>query len=323
MSNVLSTVDARTQLVGQNRLELLMFHLGGRQLYAINVFKVQEVMRLPHLTEIPDRHPVVRGVTHLRGQTVPVVDLRHAINIGPLKQTEDATIIVTEYNKTVQAFLVGGVDRIVNMKWDDILPPPDGAGKQNYLTAITQMDDRIVEIIDVEKVLSEISPYNVSVSEEVYDRPLLERVHGKKILIVDDSSVARKQLKIVLEEMGFDVVSTCNGLEGYQKLHAWKEEGLNFKEELMMVITDAEMPEMDGYTLTTEIRRDSELKELFVILHTSLSGNFNKAMVKRVGCDGFLSKFQPNELARTVQHHVRRRLGIIPMDEEYVPATPQ
>ena len=140
MSGVLSSVDARTQLVGQNRLELLLFHLGGTQLFAINVFKVQEVMRLPALTKMPDRHPVVRGVTHLRGQTVPVVDLRHAIQMGPLKVAEEeATIIVTEYNMTVQAFLVGGVDRIVNMNWNEILPPPGGSGRNHYLTAITRI----------------------------------------------------------------------------------------------------------------------------------------------------------------------------------------
>src|SRR5690554_8191165 len=94
MSSILSSVDARTNLVGENRLELLLFNLGGTQKFAINVFKVQEVMRLPKLTLIPDRQPVVRGVTHLRGQTVPVVDLRHAIKMGPLKQVEgeEATI---------------------------------------------------------------------------------------------------------------------------------------------------------------------------------------------------------------------------------------
>ena len=199
MSGVLSSVDARTKLVGQNRLELLLFHLGGSQFFAINVFKVQEVMRLPRLTRIPDCHPVVRGVTHLRGQTVPVVDLRQAIQMGPLNMDAvDATIIVTEYNKTVQAFLVGGVDRIVNMNWNEILPPPSGAGRQHYLTAISRMDGRIVEIIDVEKVLAEISPYNTQLSDDVYDRGLLNQVQGKKILIVDDSMVAIEQMRRVM-----------------------------------------------------------------------------------------------------------------------------
>ncbi|MAK90136.1 MAG: chemotaxis protein CheW [Oleibacter sp.] len=311
MSGVLSAVDARTKLVGQNRLELLLFHLGGSQHFAINVFKVQEVMQMPRLTRIPDRHPVVRGVTHLRGQTVPVVDLRHAIQMGPLKlNEEDATIIVTEYNMTVQAFLVGGVDRIVNMNWNEILPPPGGSGRQHYLTAITRIDDRIVEIIDVEKVLAEIAPYHSNLSDDAYDNELREAIKGKDILIVDDSHVAIEQMRSVLGPMGLNIVEAHNGLEAYQQLMHWKEEGRDINNNLMMIITDAEMPEMDGYMLTTEIRRDPELKDTMIILHTSLSGNFNKAMVQKVGCDGFLSKFAPKEMAKEVQRLMRKKLGM-------------
>ena len=317
MSSILSTVDARTKLVGQNRLELLLFNLGGSQQFAINVFKIQEVMRLPSLTRIPERHPTVRGVTHLRGQTVPVVDLRHAISMGPLKvDDKEATIIVTEYNRTVQAFLVGGVDRIVNMNWSEILPPPGGSGRQHYLTAITRLDDRIIEIIDVEKVLAEISPYNMTLTSDAYDQELLEVIRGKDILIVDDSSVALQQMRQVLAPMGMNIVEAHNGLEAYQLLMHWKQEGRNFKEDLMMIITDAEMPEMDGYMLTTEIRRDPEMKETMVVLHTSLSGNFNKAMVEKVGCDGFLSKFAPEKLAKEVQGLLRQKLGM-PVREEF------
>jgi two-component system, chemotaxis family, chemotaxis protein CheV len=309
MSGVLSSVDARTKLVGQNRLELLLFHLGGSQYFAINVFKVQEVMRLPRLTCIPDCHPVVRGVTHLRGQTVPVVDLRQAIQMGPLNvKSTDATIIVTEYNMTVQAFLVGGVDRIVNMNWNEILPPPGGAGRQHYLTAITRLDKRIVEIIDVEKVLAEIAPYNTRLGDDAYDRQLLDQIQGRKILLVDDSHVAIEQMRQVLGPMGLSIVEARNGLEAYQLLMHWKEQGMDIDNELMMIITDAEMPEMDGYMLTTEIRRDPVLKNIIVVLHTSLSGNFNKAMVEKVGCDGFLSKFAPEEMAKEVQRLMRTKL---------------
>ena len=315
MSGVLSSVDARTKLVGQNRLELLLFHLGGSQHFAINVFKVQEVMRMPRLTRIPDRHPVVRGVTHLRGQTVPVVDLRQAIQMGPLKIDEsDATIIVTEYNMTVQAFLVGGVDRIVNMNWSEILPPPGGAGRQHYLTAITRIDNRIVEIIDVEKVLAEIAPYHTSLGSDAYDQELLEVIRGKDILIVDDSHVAIEQMRQVLGPMGLNIVEAHNGLEAYQLLMYWKDQGRDIANNLMMIITDAEMPEMDGYMLTTEIRRDPELKNTFIILHTSLSGNFNKAMVEKVGCNGFLSKFAPQAMAKEVQRLMREKLGMPPRE---------
>jgi two-component system chemotaxis response regulator CheV len=310
MSGVLSAVDARTQLVGQNRLELLLFSLGGSQLFAINVFKVQEVMSLPPLTEIPDRHEFVVGVTHLRGQTIPVVDLRRAIKMGKTVIDENSTIIVTEYNMTVQAFLVASVERIVNMNWNEILPPPVGAGRSHYLTAISRMDDKIVEIIDVEKVLAEITPYNGVISDDWIDHELVDVIKGKQILIADDSQVALNQVTGVLEKLGIDVVPTHNGLEAYQVLEAWKAEGKDIANDVLMLITDAEMPEMDGYMLTTEIRKDPELKGMFIVLHTSLSGSFNKAMVEKVGCDGFLSKFQPEKLTKEVQRIIRKKLGM-------------
>jgi two-component system chemotaxis response regulator CheV len=310
MSGVLSTVDARTQLVGQNRLELLLFSLGGSQRFAINVFKVQEVLSLPPITEIPDRHEVVVGVTHLRGQTIPVVDLRRAIKMGSTKIDENSTIIVTEYNMTVQAFLVAGVERIVNMNWNEILPPPVGAGRSHYLTAISRMDDRIVEIIDVEKVLAEITPYDGEISDEWIDDELVDLIQGKQILIADDSQVALNQVTGVLVKLGIDVVATHNGLEAYQVLQSWKAEGKDIGNDLLMMITDAEMPEMDGYMLTSEIRKDPELKDMFIVLHTSLSGSFNKAMVEKVGCDGFLSKFQPEQLTKEVQRIIRKKLGL-------------
>jgi two-component system chemotaxis response regulator CheV len=311
MSGVLSAVDARTQLVGQNRLELLLFRLDGRQRFAINVFKVQEVLSLPPLTEIPDRHEVVVGVTYLRGQTIPVVDLRRAIKMGVTKVDKDSTIIVTEYNMTVQAFLVSSVDRIVNMNWSDILPPPAGAGRQHYLTAITRMEDDIVEIIDVEKVLAEITPYNVEIEDGWIDDDLVNLIKGKQILIADDSPVALNQVSGVLERLGIDVVATHNGLEAYQVLEAWKAEGKDIANDVLMLITDAEMPEMDGYMLTTEVRKDAMLKDMFIVLHTSLSGSFNKAMVEKVGCNSFLSKFQPEKLTREVQRIIRKKLGIL------------
>jgi two-component system chemotaxis response regulator CheV len=311
MSGVLSAVDARTQLVGQNRLELLLFRLDGRQRFAINVFKVQEVLSLPPLTEIPDRHEVVVGVTYLRGQTIPVVDLRRAIKMGVTKVDKDSTIIVTEYNMTVQAFLVSSVDRIVNMNWSDILPPPAGAGRQHYLTAITRMEDDIVEIIDVEKVLAEITPYNVEIEDGWIDDDLVNLIKGKQILIADDSQVALNQVSGVLERLGIDVVATHNGLEAYQVLEAWKAEGKDIANDVLMLITDAEMPEMDGYMLTTEVRKDAMLKDMFIVLHTSLSGSFNKAMVEKVGCNSFLSKFQPEKLTREVQRIIRKKLGIL------------
>ncbi|WP_313513028.1 chemotaxis protein CheV [Pseudomonas sp.] len=304
MAGILDSVDQRTQLVGENRLEILMFRLAGRQLFAINVFKVQEVLQLPRLTLMPQRHRCVCGVINLRGQTLPVIDLSQAIGMRPLVPDEKSTIIVTEYNRSVQAFLVGGVERILNLNWESILPPPGGAGRQHYLTAITKADDQLVEIIDVEKVLAEIVPYSAKVSNDRLADPIFERARGREVLLVDDSNVALSQLKETLSQLGLKLHTASDGLKGLQALKKWADEGQVMTDKLLMVFTDAEMPEMDGYRLTTEIRNDPRLKNLYVVLHTSLSGSFNEAMVKKVGCDNFLSKFQPDKLVDVIRERL-------------------
>ncbi|MDE3739626.1 two-component system chemotaxis response regulator CheV [Metapseudomonas resinovorans] len=306
MAGILDTVDQRTQLVGENRLEILMFRLSGRQLFAINVFKVQEVLQLPKMTLIPQRHPVVCGVVNLRGQTLPVIDLSQAIGMRPLVPDERSTIIVTEYNRSVQAFLVGGVDRILNLNWESIMPPPGGAGRQHYLTAITKVDEQIVEVIDVEKVLSEIVPMSTRVSADRLENPLLQMAVGREVLLVDDSTVALTQLRETLSQLGMRMHMASDGLKALKMLKAWADSGEDMTEKLLMIFTDAEMPEMDGYRLTTEIRNDPRLRDLYVVMHTSLSGSFNDAMVKKVGCDNFLSKFQPDKLVDVVMDRLNR-----------------
>ncbi|HBS79380.1 MAG: chemotaxis protein CheW [Pseudomonas sp.] len=304
MAGILESVDQRTRLVGQNRLEILMFRLSGRQQFAINVFKVQEVVQLPKMTLMPHRHGSVCGVVNLRGQTLPVIDLSRAIGLRPLVPDESSTIIVTEYNRSIQAFLVGGVDRILNLNWEEVLPPPTTAGRQHYLTAITKVEDKLVEVIDVEKVLAEIVPYNTSIAPERLTDPVLERARGREVLCVDDSTVALAQLRETLSQLGITVHSASDGMKGLNKLKAWADSGEVLTDRLLMVFTDAEMPEMDGYRLTTEIRNDPRLRDLYVVLHTSLSGSFNLAMVQKVGCDNFLSKFQPEKLVDVVRERL-------------------
>lgn len=306
MASILDSVNQRTQLVGENRLEILMFRLHGHQLFAINVFKVQEVVRLPKLALIPQRHPHMCGVITLRGQTIPVIDLAQAIGMRPLLQNENSTVIVTEYNRSIQAFLIGSVERIVNLNWESVQPPPRTAGRQHYLTAITRVDEAIVEIIDVEKVLAEIIPMNAKISAEKLNNPILAKASGREVLIIDDSMVALNQLTEALGQLGITVHQATDGLKGLQQLQLWADQGEVLTDKLLMVFTDAEMPEMDGYRLTTEIRNDPRLRDLYVVMHTSLSGSFNAAMVEKVGCDNFLSKFQPDRLADVIEERLQR-----------------
>ncbi len=316
MAGVLDSVNQRTQLVGQNRLELLLFRLGGQQIYGINVFKVKEVLQCPPLNQLPKRNPVVRGVAHIRGGTISIMDMNQAIGRAPLDNYENCFVIITEYNRTTQGFLVRSVERIVNMNWGDIHPPPRGAGKENYLTAVTEVEGHLVEIIDVEKILAEVSPLAEEVTAGVFEDGIAERVVQRHVLIVDDSTVARKQIQRVVESMGIRTTLCKDGREAYEYLVNLVETGHDPYAELVMVISDIEMPEMDGYTFTAEVRQHPLLKELHIVLHTSLSGVFNEAMVKKVGANDFLAKFNPDELARRVNDRILDMTGEGILDED-------
>lgn len=304
MVGVLDSVNQRTQLVGQNRLELLLFNLGGRQRYGINVFKVKEVLQCPPLSEIPRRNPVIRGVAHIRGGTIPIMDMRQATGYAPLDDIENCFVIITEYNRSTQGFLVRGVERIVNMNWGDIHPPPKGAGRENYLTAVTEVDGRLVEIIDVEKILAEVSPLPIEVSADVIENSKRDITVCKHVLIVDDSTIARKQIQKVIESLGCKTTLKKDGREALTFLEEILADNKDPCHELLMIISDIEMPEMDGYTFTAEVRANERLRDLHIILHTSLSGVFNEAMVKKVGANEFLAKFHPDELATRVNARI-------------------
>ena len=305
MAGVMDSVNQRTQLVGQNRLELLLFRLDGPQLYGINVFKVREVLQCPKLTVMPKSHPVVCGVASIRGATIPILDLAMATGSGALKDQSSPFVIITEYNTKTQGFLVGAVERIVNMNWEEIHPPPKGTGRDHYLTAVTRLDNQLVEIIDVEKILSEVSPSSESISHGVVDVDTHTKAVSLRVLTVDDSSEARKQVSRCLQTVGVEVVSLNDGRQALEYLRKLVDEGKDPSEEFLMMISDIEMPEMDGYTLTSEIRSDPRMQNLHIILHTSLSGVFNQAMVKKVGANDFLAKFRPDDLASRVVDRIK------------------
>lgn len=304
MSSILDSVNKRTQLVGQNRLELLLFKLNGRQRFGINVFKVKEVLQCPPLTTLPKLNSVVRGVAHIRGKTISVIDLSAATGGRPIEDTSDCFIIISEYNRSVQGFLVKSVERIINMNWEAILPPPQGAGRYSYLTAVTEIEGELVEILDVEKILDEISPVKTQISEEVDEKLTIDRERHFHIMVIDDSAVARKQIVRALESLSLQIDTAKDGREALDKLVSIASEMDNVATEIPLIISDIEMPEMDGYTLTAEIRNNPKLKDIKVVLHTSLSGVFNQAMVEKVGANDFIAKFNPDELAAAVNKHL-------------------
>ena len=253
---------------------------------------------------MPKLQKFVIGVAHIRGQTISVIDLAYAIGGRPSTNIDKCFIIIAEYNRSTHAFLVSSVERILNMNWDKIMPPPKGAGDSNYMTAVTEIDGELVEILDVEKILEEISPSKLENTdlEAVYDsefKKIIEK-HKPVVLVADDSRVALNQVTSALEKMNLTVVKAHDGREAFNLLREAAGKG-PVEHQYAVVISDVEMPEMDGYTLCSTVRQDPSLKNLYVILHTSLSGVFNLGMVSKVGANDFIPKFNPLELARAVK----------------------
>ena len=298
MSSVMEGVDRLTRIAGQNRVELLLFQLGPAQTFGINVFKVREVLKCPQLRRVPQSNPHVCGVMHSRGQTVTVIDLASVLGMPPLAGQHDEFVVITEYNGRVQAYLVAKVERIVNLRWDEIHPPPRGIGGGNYLTAVVTIDNRLIEILDVERILVEIVGVNDVVSANLCE----ERgstTRPRHVFVADDSMVARKQVTKVLDQIGFTYDVAENGRLAWAALKAAAAEQ-PILSRYSMLISDIEMPEIDGYTLTKLIKSDPDLKQLYVCLHTSLSGSFNQSMADSVGADRLVPKFVADDLATVV-----------------------
>ncbi len=312
MANFIQSVDARTQLAGANRLEILLFSLGfdkennREEVFGINVFKVREVMNLPDITKAPDMPPGVVGFVSLRGQMIPVVNLTHYCNL----QVDEppSILIVTEYNKSIQGFLVHSVEQILRMEWNDIkVPPPMLAHRLGGLvTAVSELEDkRIVMILDVEKVLAETESSEVEKHRFEGIEPLNV---DATVVYADDSSVARKQIEQTLDHIGIKHIGAKNGVEAWDKLQelAKRAEKMNIPtyEMVSLILTDIEMPGMDGYVLTRKVKDDNRFRGIPIIMHSSLSADANMNLGKTVGADGYVAKFDPQELVSTLKPYL-------------------
>ncbi|GAB3735775.1 chemotaxis protein [Luteimonas pelagia] len=299
--DLLDRIDQRIRLAGHNRLALLLFRLGTRQLFGVNVFKVQEVLPRPPLFRLPQLPRAFAGAADVRGRTVPVLDLARAIGHDH-GGGEPRYLVVTEFNRTVQGFLVAGVERIVNIAVEDIQAPPEFGAEGNYLTGMTRHQGELIQLIDVESVLAESAPRQ---RDEAPIAPVaVPDAAPRGVLVVDDSRVARNQIRGVLDQLGLEATLLSDGRQALDHLRQLLAAGHDPRRRYAMVISDIEMPSMDGYTLTTEIRRTPGLEGLFVLLHTSLSGVFNQAMVERVGADDFVPKYSEHELAERIAARV-------------------
>ncbi|MBY0340572.1 MAG: chemotaxis protein [Rhodocyclaceae bacterium] len=316
MSELLKNIDARTRLAGTNKLEILLFSLGtdtrtGRcETFGINVFKVREVMRTPAITSAPDMPSSVKGMVSLRGALVPVVDLAEYVGVESGNPRE--IMIVTEYNGHTQGFLVDSVDTILRLDWSQMRVPPEmlTAKMGGLVTAVTELEDaRLVMLLDVEKVLAETT--NIDDSLQFVNIKPLEKLDDGMVVFADDSSVARGQIQRTLDALGVKYISAMNGRAAWdelRKLANYAESiGKKPKDLIYLVLTDVEMPEMDGYILTKTIKTDPAFAGIPVLMHSSLSSSSNQQLGKSVGVDEYVSKFEAQRLAETLSRVIKSR----------------
>lgn len=300
--NLLDTVDARTKLAGSNKMEILLFSLGTREIFGINVFKVREVSQTPKITKTPNMPHGVEGVLSLRGNIIPVISLARFIATHEEPASDaTSTMIVTEFSKHTQAFLVHDVDRIIRVDWDKVRAPETMlAGNQALITAITELPDgKLVSILDVEQILATV------IGEPIIpDLPPTVINPDTFMFFVDDSMVARKEIISVLDKIGIKYHQANNGKEAWDKLQNLANravhDGESLRDKLKLILVDAEMPEMDGYVLTKHIKSDHRFKGIPVVMHSSLSSNANRAMGASVGVDAYVAKFDALILADTL-----------------------
>ena len=301
-SSVLEAVDARTKLAGSNRMEILLFSLGTQEIFGINVFRVREVSRTPFITKAPNMPVGVEGLISLRGNVIPVLALAKVMGIDAPGDPLGASMMVTEYSKRTLGFLVHEVDRIIRVEWDKVRAPDNvTSSSHHYITAITELQDgKLVSILDVETILA--STFGEAVVGQIHP---LEGAGDVNVFFVDDSAVARKKIAETLDKLGVRHKHALNGLEAWTRLegmasHA-QQRGMSLREEVSLILVDAEMPEMDGYVLTRNIKADARFEGIPVVMHSSLSSEANRAMGKSVGVDAYVAKFDADVLAETLR----------------------
>ncbi len=300
--SLMEHVDARTKLAGSNRMEILLFSLGTHETFGINVFKVREVSKTPTITRAPNMPSGVEGLISLRGNVIPVLSLSKAMDLPDAPATRGGSMMVTEYSKRTLGFLVHGVDRIIRVEWDKVRAPESvTSGSHAYITAITELPNgKLVSSVDVEQIMA--NTFGETVIGEI--EPIHE-ADSLNVFFVDDSVVARKKIAEVMDKLGVRHKHAQNGLEAWTRLsgmasHA-QQTGQRLRDEVNLILVDAEMPEMDGYVLTKNIKSDKRFAGIPVVMHSSLSSEANRAMGKAVGVDAYVAKFDADALADTLR----------------------
>ncbi len=294
---------------GTNELEIVEFFLeeptpSGTDYvgyYGVNVAKVLEIIRLPKVTEMPQApHPCVVGSFNLRGKVVPLVDLATWLGKERVNKPSDK-VVVTEFNRVINAFRVSGVTRIHRLSWEQIEPPGAqvSAYSGNSVTGVVQLEKRVVFILDMEKIVADLNP-GLALKEldlEVFDehqKTLPDKDMVFKALVADDSATILRMIATSLEKAGFEVTRTINGRIAWDRLQEWKTAAAQAERPITdyvhILVSDIEMPAMDGHSLARKVKDDPVLKRLPVILFSSLITESLRHKGEAVGADDQISK---------------------------------
>ncbi|GAB6127189.1 chemotaxis protein [Humidesulfovibrio idahonensis] len=316
---------------GTNELELVEFFIDEkdpvtgqtyRGFYGVNVAKVLEIIRMPTVTQLPEiPHPSVLGAFNLRSRIIPLVDLALWLGKTMNTQKEDTKVIVSEFNRITSAFMVSGVTRIHRLSWTQVEPP--GKHLNEYsgssVTGVVRFDDRILLILDMEKILADLNPglamkIEQSALDEIEETKKPVKKEHYRALIADDSTSIRRMIGTMLEKAGFEVTQTVNGQEAWDALAALKQksaqEGIALTELVDILVSDIEMPVMDGHNLTKRVKDDPVLKDLPVILFSSLITDRLRHKGESVGADDQISKPNITDLTKRAFELIAEKQGI-------------
>ena len=312
MSSSQHDIEQRVRLAGNNMFELLLFRLGEapdseqRELYGINVFKVREILAMPPITVVAGANPEILGVADIRGQIIPVIDLAQVTGCQPKNGLK--ILLVTEFARTTQGFAVEEVDDIVRLEWNQVLSAESHSSGRT-VTSFARLDgnvdgSRLAQVLDVEQILRDVLPSTqVEINESSTGRLVLKP--GTKVLAADDSGVARSLIEQSLTAMGVQFIMTKSGQEAWNVLedlqNKAEKHGGCAADEIALVLTDLEMPEMDGFTLTRRIKANAGMQAIPVVIHSSLSGSANEEHVRKVGANAYVAKFAAGELAAVMR----------------------
>lgn len=318
MDNFQKDIDDRANLTLSNRFELLLFRLGTSlheqksELFGINVFKLREIVPMPAFTRPAGMKAPLLGMVNIRDQVIPVIDLPAVAGCKP--ETGLNILLITEYARSVQAFAVESVENIMRLDWQQV-HTAEKAVNGRYITSIACLDDNketnnLALVLDVEQILYDIVPSSHDLRATNLKTNKFYITPGAVAIVAEDSKVARAMLEKGLNAMGIPHQMYVTGKDAWERIQQLAQEaeaeGKPISEKIALVLTDLEMPEMDGFTLTRKIKTDERLKKIPVVIHSSLSGSANEDHVRKVKADGYVAKFEINELSSVIQEVMER-----------------